>query len=144
MWCNCNGQVVTLLWLCLSDSEWFVYTHPAAPCILTTDTGLFGLLWTLLFLAQKSTHKHRVFLFHLLSHHFSTSLFLTFCTSFHLFFISVSRPMLFIISLRSALPGLERLPWRQKQIWCRDEKWIIQSGKAMCVWLCAEECFCRF
>lgn len=62
-----------------------------------------------------------------------TSPLLIFSSSPFLFFIYVSPSLLFIISLFGLLPGLERLPWRQKQIWCRDEKWIIPSGEAVCM-----------
>lgn len=66
----------------------------------------------------------------------------TFSTTLPLFFISVSPPsVIYYFSLFGLLPGLERLPWRQKQIWCRDEKWIIQSEGAMSVCVRVTQCW---
>lgn len=48
--------------------------------------------------------------------------------------------LLFIMSPVGLHCGLERFPWRQKQTWCsRGQKWIIQSGEAVCVRVCLRD-----
>lgn len=153
---NPCGVTVTARWL---HSSVCVYRTLKGLCTHTQQWGRvycdhrYWAVWILVDSAPLGTKMHtqtyKVFLFHLLSHHFSTSFFLTFCPSFPLFFISVSRPLLFIISLCSAFPGLERLPWRQKQR--REMNYTVRES-CVCVYVCerqrqrvtAEECFCRF
>lgn len=96
-------------------------------------------MWTLLFLAHKCTHKHAnqspsFILRALLSRRF-LPLF-PFSSS-----LLVPPSVIYYFSLFGLLPGLERLPWRQKQIWCRDEKWIIQSEGAMSVCVRVTQCW---